>query len=48
MVSSLGSLIRILRKEQGISQGVLSRGLCSIANLSKIELGERETRTNAF
>ena len=42
MVSSLGSLIRILRKEQGISQGVLSRGLCSIANLSKIELGERE------
>lgn len=42
MANSLGNLIRMLRKEQGISQGELSKGLCSVANLSKIDLGERE------
>lgn len=42
MSISLGNTLKGLRKEQKVSQGQLSRGLCSVANLSKIELGERE------
>ncbi len=42
MSISFGNTLKELRKKQKVSQRQLSRGLCSIANLSKIELGERE------
>lgn len=40
---TIGSLIRKMRKAQGIGQEQLSRGICSVATLSRIEAGERET-----
>ncbi len=39
--NSIGRFIHILRTRNNISQGRLSKGLCSIATLSRIELGER-------
>lgn len=38
----IGNVIRRLRTEQGISQGQLCRGLCSVATLSRIEAGNRD------
>ena len=35
--SHVGEMIRILRNEAGISLGELSQGICSIANLGKLE-----------
>jgi len=37
---NIGEMIRILREEAGISLKELSQGICSIANLSKIENNE--------
>lgn len=39
--NSIGRFIHILRTRNNISQGRLSKGLCSVATLSRIELGER-------
>lgn len=39
---TIGSIIKQLREEQGISGVQLSRGLCSPATLSRIEADERE------
>ena len=42
MSESLGRTLQNLRREQGLSQKELCRGLCSIPTLSRIESGERE------
>lgn len=42
MSKSLGKILQRLRKEQGMNQEELSRGLCSITTLSRFESGERE------
>lgn len=42
MSKSLGKILQRLRKEQGMNQEELSRGLCSISTLSRFESGERE------
>ena len=42
MSESLGRILQKLRREQGLSQKELCRGLCSIPTLSRIESGERE------
>ncbi len=42
MSKSLGKILQQLRKEQGMNQEELSRGLCSITTLSRFESGERE------
>lgn len=42
MAKSLGEIFRKLRKEQKITQKALSRGLCVMSTLSRIETGERE------
>ena len=42
MSEGLGSILRKLRNSQRITQKELSRGLCSIPTLSRIEVGERE------
>ena len=39
---SLGKLLQSLRKKQEINQKVLSRGICSVTTLSRIEAGERQ------
>ena len=39
---NFGRILQKLRKEQGLSQKELCRGLCSIPTLSRIESGERE------
>lgn len=39
---TIGSIVKQLREERGISGAQLSRGLCSPATLSRIEAGERE------
>ena len=38
---SIGEMIRYLREKQQISLGCLSRGLCSMSTLSRIENNER-------
>lgn len=48
MSKSLGRILQKLRKEQRITQKELSRGLCSISTLSKIESGEREPEQLLF
>ena len=42
MSKSLGTLLQLLRKEHKIKQKTLSKGICSVATLSRIEAGERE------
>lgn len=39
---TIGSVVKFLREEQGISGAELSYGLCSTTTLSRIEAGERE------
>lgn len=48
MSKSLGILLRNLRKVQGINQKELSRGICSLATLSRFESGEREPSKIVF
>lgn len=36
----IGEVIRLLRKEKGITQELLSDGLCSVETLSRIENGK--------
>lgn len=42
MSKSLGNILHKLRKEKGLNQKMLSKGLCSISSLSRFEVGERE------
>ncbi len=42
MSKNLGKLLHSLRKEQGINQKELIRGICSLSTLSRFESGERE------
>ena len=42
MSESLGRILQKLRRDQGLSQRELCRGICSIPTLSRIESGERE------
>ena len=48
MSKSLGILLRNLRKIQGINQKDLSRGVCSLSTLSRLESGEREPSKIVF
>lgn len=42
MIKQIGVMVRKQRKEVGLSQRMLCRGLCSTSELSKLESGERE------
>lgn len=42
MIKQIGVMIRKQRKQVGLSQKMLCRGLCSVSDLSKLENGERE------
>ena len=42
MSENFALILKKLRKEQGINQKELSKGLCSISTLSRLESGERE------
>ena len=48
MSKNLGTLLYNLRKELGINQKELSRGICSITTLSRFESGEREPSKIVF
>lgn len=48
MSGSLGTVLKKLRKELKISQKELSRGVCSITTLSRIEADEREPDQRLF
>ena len=39
---TIGSLVRKLRKEQGITQSQLGMGICSVPTINRIETGERD------
>jgi transcriptional regulator with XRE-family HTH domain len=41
-INKIGSTIKYFREMDGISQGQLCRGLCSVATLSRVEAGDRE------
>lgn len=42
IVWSIGTMIKRLREEQDVSQSQLCSGICSVATLSRVELGERD------
>lgn len=39
---TIGSLVRKLRKDQGITQSQLGMGICSVPTINRIETGERD------